>query len=295
MENKSHNSNLLTNPHNEGVVLLKLSKLKPFEEQPFKVLLDDSMTELVQSISERGVLTPIVVRPHKEEGYEILSGHRRVKACELAGRHKIPAFIRELDDDKAAIFLVDSNLQRENLLPSEKAYAYRMKMEALKHQGFRIDLTSSQIGTRLRTDEVVANEAGESRSQLQRYIRLTNLIDKLLDKVDEKKIPVNAAVELSYLDTKSQVNIADIIEYDEVPVSVKQAKLIRQSAEDGKTSLEEFSRILNDKTEESASITIKDNKIRKYFPESYSKKQMLETIYSLLEEWSVRNGGNIND
>ena len=295
MENKSHNSNLLTNPHNEGVVLLKLSKLKPFEEQPFKVLLDDSMTELVQSIKQRGVLTPIVVRPHKEEGYEILSGHRRVKACELAGRHKIPAFIRDLDDDKAAIFLVDSNLQRENLLPSEKAYAYRMKMEALKHQGFRTDLTSSQIGTKLRTDEIAANEAGESRSQLQRYIRLTNLIDKLLDKVDEKKIPVNAAVELSYLDTKSQVNVADIIEYDEIPVSVKQAKLMRQSAEDGRASLEEFSKILNDKTEQSSSITIKDNKIRKYFPESYSKKQMLETIYSLLKEWYLRNGGNIND
>ena len=195
----------------EEIRQMSVSELKPFESQPFKVLMDESMDELVQSIKESGVLSPLVVRPHKDGGYEILSGHRRATACKLAGREKVPVIVRNLDDDMATIFLVDSNLQRENILPSEKAYAYRLKLEAMKHQGQRSDLTSSQFGTKLRSDSILAQQVGESRNQIQRYIRLTELIDPLLDMVDDKKLPINSAVELSYLGSKAQSDVVKAI------------------------------------------------------------------------------------
>ena len=287
MKNKQSIPCSVINTHNEEIALLNISSLIPYEDQPFKVLLDESMTELVQSINERGILTPIVVRPHTDGGYEILSGHRRVKACEIAGKNKIPAVIRDFDDDMAAIFLVDSNIQRDNILPSEKAYAYRLKLEAMKRQGCRTDLTSAQIGRKsgVESRELLAEQVGESRNQISRYIRLTNLIDRLLDKVDEKKIPVNAAVELSYLGTKAQADIVEIMEYDEVSVSLKQAEKIRKNSKEGKIPIEEIARILNEDETKKVSFTLKNDKIRKYFPEGYSKKQIEEIVISLLEEW----------
>lgn len=287
MKNKQSIPCSVINTHNEEIALLSISSLIPYEDQPFKVLLDESMTELVQSINERGILTPIVVRPHTDGGYEILSGHRRVKACEIAGKKKIPAVIRDFDDDMAAIFLVDSNIQRDNILPSEKAYAYRLKLEAMKRQGCRTDLTSDQIGRKsgVESRELLAEQVGESKIQISRYIRLTNLIDRLLDKVDEKKIPVNAAVELSYLGTKAQADIVEIMEYDEVSVSLKQAEKIRKNSKEGKIPIEEIARILNEDETKKVSFTLKNDKIRKYFPEGYSKKQIEEIVISLLEEW----------
>ena len=287
MKNKQSIPCSVINTHNEEIALLNISNLIPFEDQPFKVLLDDSMTELVQSINERGILTPIVVRPLKSGDYEILSGHRRVKACEIAGKNKIPAVIRDFDDDMAAIFLVDSNIQRDNILPSEKAYAYRLKLEAMKRQGCRTDLTSDQFGRKsgVESRELLAEQVGESKIRISRYIRLTNLIDRLLDKVDEKKIPVNAAVELSYLGTRAQADIVEIMEYDEVSISLKQAEKIRKSSKEGKIPIEEITRILNEDETKKVSFTLKNDKIRKYFPEGYSKKQIEEVVISLLEEW----------
>ena len=198
--------------NSEEIKPVPLSELKPFEQQPFKVLLDESMDELVDSIKQCGVLTPVIARPHKDGGYEILSGHRRVKACELAGITEIPVVVKNLDDDTATILLVDSNLQREHILPSEKAFAYQMKLEAMKRQGERTDLTSSQFGTKLRSDDELAEQVGESRNQIQRYIRLTNLIDPILQMVDDNQIAMNAAVELSYLGSKEQAAVMQSIE-----------------------------------------------------------------------------------
>ncbi|MGN0179060.1 MAG: ParB/RepB/Spo0J family partition protein [Monoglobaceae bacterium] len=204
---------------------IPLSELKPFESQPFKVLLDESMTELNESIKDVGVLSPIIARPHKDGGYEILSGHRRVKACELGGITEVPVVVKDIDDDTATILLVDSNLQRENILPSEKAYAYQMKLEAMKHQG---KSASSQIGTKLRSDEEIAIQTGESRNQIQRYIRLTNLIDPILQMVDEKQIAFNAAVEISYLGSLEQAELYNMIEKEQTSPSIEQAKKLHQ-------------------------------------------------------------------
>ena len=266
---------------------IPIKQLRPFENQPFKVLMDDSMYELAESVKGRGVLTPIAVRPHPEGGYEILSGHRRVKACEMAGKSQVPAKILDLDDDMAIIFLVESNIQREHLLPSEKAYAYRMRMEAMKRQGLRTDLTSSQIGTKFRTDEMLAKEMKESRNQIHRYIRLTNLIDTLLNLVDVKKVPVNAAVELSYLGTKAQADIVAIMERDEVTVSFKQAKEIRAKASDGKIAANAIASILQEREPVHGNVTLKEKNIRQYFPKGYTRRQMEAVVLSLLEQWSA--------
>jgi len=206
---------------------IHISKFRPYIDQPFKVLFDASMQELAESIRENGVLSPIIARPVEDGLYEIVAGHRRIEACKMAKVVKIPTIIRDIDDDDAAIMLVDSNLQREHILPSEKARAYKLKLDALKNQGKRSDLTSSRIGTKLRADEQVVLDSGESRNQIHRYIRLNNLVDPLLDLVDMGSIPVNAAVELSYLGTKAQVDIAEIVIRDEMPVSLKQAGKIR--------------------------------------------------------------------
>lgn len=270
----------------EEIKPVALSELKPFEEQPFKVLLDESMDELVESIKQSGVLSPIIARLHKDGGYEILSGHRRAKACELAGITEIPTVIKNLDDDTAMILLVDSNLQRENILPSEKAFAYQLKLQAMKRQGTRRDLTSSQFGTKLRSDEELANQTGESRNQIQRYIRLTNLIDPLLDMVDNKQIAMNAAVELSYLGSKEQAEVLKAIEREEAPPSIAQASKIRRFSQEGKLNSDVIDSIMQEQKPEKISITFKEDRLRKYFPKSYTPKQMEDTMVKLLENWS---------
>lgn len=269
----------------EEIKPIPISELKPFEQQPFKVLLDESMDELVDSIKQSGVLSPIVARPHKEGGYEILSGHRRVKACELAGISEVPVVIKNLDDDTATILLVDSNLQRENILPSEKAFAYQLKLEAMKRQGARTDLTSSQIGTKLRSDDELAKQTGESRNQIQRYIRLTNLIDPLLEMVDNKQIAMNAAVELSYLGSKEQSEVVKAIEREAASPSIDQAKKMRKFSQNGKLDGNVVESIMQEQKPEKVKITLGEDKLRKYFPKSYSKQQIEDTVMKLIEGW----------
>ena len=275
---------------NDEIRQMSVSELKPFEAQPFKVLMDESMDELVQSIKESGVLSPLVVRPHKDGGYEILSGHRRATACKLAGRDKVPVIIRHLDDDMAAIFLVDSNLQRENILPSEKAYAYRLKLEAMKRQGWRTDLTSAQIGRKSGKEsrEILAEQVGESKNQISRYIRLTELIDPLLDLVDNKKLPINSAVELSYLGSKFQSDVAKAIERDETAPSIEQATKIRRFAESGILSAKAIDRIMREERRKKRSFTLKEDMLNQYFPEEFTVEQIREVLVKLLEHWSSR-------
>lgn len=277
-------------PKNERVQKLPVSQLKPFEEQPFKVLLDESMDELVASIKESGVLSPIIARPHKDGGYEILSGHRRAKACEIAGIKNVPVIVKNLDDDTAAILLVDSNLQRDHILPSEKAYAYRLKLEAMKRKAGRPSKeNSAQIGSNYsgkESREILAEQVGESRNQISRYIRLTELIDPLLDMVDEKKLPLNAAVELSYLGSKAQSEIVKSIERNEITPSIEQASKIRRYAEDGLLSTKLIDKIIREQKPGKIRITIKEDKLRKYFPEDFTPKQMEDTIIGLIENWA---------
>lgn len=275
----------ISNSSEREVKKIHISELKSAEIRPFKVKMDETLIELAESIRLNGVLEAITVRKHKKGGYEILSGYRRVEACKLAKVIKIPAIIKELDDDNAIILMVDSNLHREKILPSEKGYAYKLKLDALKRQGKRSDLTSSQIGTKLRADEVLAKSVGESRNQVQRYIRLTNLIDKLLNMVDNDVIPLNAAVELSYLGSKAQADIADIIEKDEIKVSINQATKIKQISKDGKINYDVLELILTEEKPEKFNITLKEKKLKKYFPENYSKKQIENIVFQLLELW----------
>ena len=272
----------------EEVKPIKIDDLKPFAEQPFKVLEDESMDELVESIKQSGVLTPIVARPHPEGGYEIVSGHRRVRACRIAGITEVPVVIKELDDDTAIILLVDSNLQIENILPSEKAKAYEMKLEAMKRQGARTDLTSVQIGQKLdgsTSREELGKQFGESSVQVQRYIRLTNLIEPLLDMVDNKQIALNAAVELSYLGTKAQSEVLETIEMEENSPSIEQAKKIRKFSEEGRLNSDVILSIMQEHKPEKIKISFDDEQIKKYFPKSVTKKQIEDTIIKLLEAW----------
>ena len=266
----------------EEIVPADIKNLKPYTEQPFKVLLDNSMDELCASIEQYGILSPVIVRPHKDSGYEILSGHRRVKACELLGIEEVPVVVKELDDDTAAILLVDSNLQRENILPSEKAFAYKLKMEAMKHQG---KSTSSQIGTKLRTDEEIALKFGESRNQVQRYIRLTNLIDPLLDLVDKNEMAMSAGVELSYLGSRLQSEIYKIVEREQTPPSIAQAAKLRKTAEDGNLDESTLEFILTAQKEPGIKLVIYEDKLRRYFPKSYTKEQIEDTVMKLIQKW----------
>lgn len=271
----------------EEIKPVALSELKPFEEQPFKVLLDESMDELVESIKQSGVLSPIIARPHKDGGYEILSGHRRAKACELAGITEIPTVIKNLDDDTATILLVDSNLQRENILPSEKAFAYQLKLEAMKRKAGRPSKENSrQIVGNLESADILGKDIGESGRQIQRYIRLTNLITPILDMVDEKKIAMNAAVELSYLGSKEQAEVLKAIEREETPPSIAQASKIRRFSQEGKLNSDVIDSIMQEQKPEKISITFKEDRLRKYFPKSYTPKQMEDTMVKLLENWS---------
>ena len=269
----------------EEIKPVPISELKPFTEQPFKVKLDEDMDALVDSIKQCGVLTPVIARPHKDGGYEILSGHRRVKACELAGITDIPVVVKNLDNDTATILLVDSNLQREHILPSEKAFAYQMKLEAMKRQGARTDLTSSQIGTKLRSDIELAEQVGESRNQIQRYIRLTNLIDPILDMVDNNQIAMNAAVEISYLGSNEQAAVMQSIEKEETSPSIAQARKMRKFHQEGNLSNAVIDSIMMEQKPETVKITLGEDKLKKYFPKSYSKAKMEEIILKLLDKW----------
>ena len=265
---------------------MPLSDLHPFEGHPFKVLDDELMAQTVESIKQIGVVSPLIVRPDPEGGYEILSGHRRLHAAQLAGLETVPVIVKEMDDDAAIIFMVDSNLQRENILPSERAFSYKMKLEAMKHQGERGDLTSAQVGPKSWAAQVVAEEAGDSKSQVKRYIRLTNLIPEILDMVDEKKIAFNPAVELSYLKPSEQKKFLEAMDYAQASPSLSQAQRLKKLSQEGGCTLDAMCEVMNEiKKDELDHVTIKNEVLRKYFPKSYTPKQMQDTIIRLLEKW----------
>lgn len=270
---------------------MPLSDLHPFEGHPFKVLDDELMEQTVESIKQIGVVSPLIVRPDPEGGYEILSGHRRLHAAQLAGLETVPVIVKEMDDDAAIIFMVDSNLQRENILPSERAFSYKMKLEAMKHQGERADLqsetTSRQLGEKLQTSvAVMSEEMGESQRQIQRFIRLTNLIPEILDMVDEKKISFNPAVELSYLKTSEQKEFLEAMDYAQASPSLSQAQRLKKLSQEGGCTLDAMCEVMNEiKKDELDHVTIKNEVLRKYFPKSYTPKQMQDTIIRLLEKW----------
>ena len=273
----------------EQVQQIPIGELFPFKNHPFKVLDDESMQRTVESVEQYGVLSPLIARPRPEGGYEIISGHRRQHAAQLAGLDALPVIVRNMDDDAAVLLMVDSNLQRENILPSERAFAYKMKLEALKNQGARSDLTSSQIGTKLRADEKVAQDSGESRNQIQRFIRLTNLIPELLDMVDEKKIAFNPAVELSYLDESQQRDFLEAMNDTQNAPSLSQAQQLKKMAQQGDFSYEKaFDVMGQEKKSEKDTVTIKNETLRKYFPRSYTPKQMEEKIIQLLDAWQKK-------
>ena len=270
--------------NSEEIQILPLSEIKLYEDAPFKVRFDENMAELVESIKENGVLVPAIARPHPEGGVELLSGQRRLKACELAEIKEIPVIVKDLDDDAAIILLVDSNLHREDILPSEKAFAYQMKLEALKRQGKRTDLTSRQIGEKLSVDTVSENSADSSRS-IHRYIRLTNLIDPILEMVDNKQIAFNAAVELSYLGSKEQAEVFESIEAEEAAPSIEQSRKIRRFSQEGKLNTAVIESIMQEQKPEKIKIILEEDKIKRYFPNNYTRRQIEYTVMRLLEQW----------
>lgn len=273
----------------EEIKPVPISELKPFTEQPFKVKLDEDMDALVESIKQCGVLTPVIARPHKDGGYEILSGHRRVKACELAGITDIPVVIKNLDDDTATILLVDSNLQREHILPSEKAFAYQMKLEAMKRKAGRPTKENcEQIAHNFdgkKSSEILGEQVGESKDQIRRYIRLTNLIDPILNMVDNNQIAMNAAVEISYLGSKEQAAVMQSIEKEETSPSIAQARKMRKFHQEGNLSNAVIDSIMMEQKPETVKITLGEDKLKKYFPKSYTKAKMEEIILKLLDKW----------
>ena len=265
---------------------MPLSDLHPFEGHPFKVLDDELMEQTVESIKQIGVVSPLIVRPDPEGGFEILSGHRRLHAAQLAGLETVPVIVKEMDDDAAIIFMVDSNLQRENILPSERAFSYKMKLEAMKHQGQRGDLTSDQVGQKSWAVNQLADDANESKTQVQRFIRLTNLIPEILDMVDEKKIAFNPAVELSYLKPSEQKEFLEAMDYAQASPSLSQAQRLKKLSQEGDCTLDAMCEVMNEiKKDELDHVTIKNEVLRKYFPKSYTPKQMQDTIIRLLEKW----------
>lgn len=273
----------------ERVQEIPLSELHPFEGHPFKVLDDDEMQKTVESVRDFGVLTPAIARPDPDGGYEIISGHRRHRASELAGKETMPVIVREMDDDAAIILMVDANLQRETILPSERAYAYKMKLDALKHQGARTDLTSDQVGPKLTAAEKIAEEANDSQTQVKRYIRLTELIPELLDMVDTGQIKFNPAVELSYLAHEEQKDFLEAMDYAQAAPSLSQAQRIKKLAQDGNCTLDAMCEIMNEmKKDELDKVTLKTSVLRKYFPKSYTNKQMEDKIIQLLEQWQKK-------
>ena len=265
---------------------MPLSDLHPFEGHPFKVLDDELMEQTVESIKQIGVVSPLIVRPDPEGGFEILSGHRRLHAAQLAGLETVPVIVKEMDDDAAIIFMVDSNLQRENILPSERAFSYKMKLEAMKHQGQRGDLTSDQVGQKSWAVNQLADDANESKTQVQRFIRLTNLIPEILNMVDEKKIAFNPAVELSYLKPSEQKEFLEAMDYAQASPSLSQAQRLKKLSQEGGCTLDAMCEVMNEiKKDELDHVTIKNEVLRKYFPKSYTPKQMQDTIIRLLEKW----------
>ena len=273
----------------EQVQQILVEELFPFKDHPFRVQDDEEMENAVKSISQYGVLTPLIARPRPEGGYEIISGHRRQHAAQLTGLETVPVIVRDMSDDAATILMVDSNLQRENILPSERAFAYKMKMEAIKNQGARSDLTSSQVGTKLRADEKVAKDSGESRNQVQRFVRLTNLVPELLDMVDEKKISFNPAVELSYLDEKQQQDFLEAMDASQNAPSLSQAIRIKKLAQQGEFDYDAVYNIMNEeKKSELDTVTIKNETLRKYFPRNYTPRQMESIIIKLLDQWQLK-------
>ena len=270
----------------EQVQQIPIGELFPFKNHPFKVLDDESMQRTVESVEQYGVLSPLIARPRPEGGYEIISGHRRQHAAQLAGLETLPVIVRQMDDDAAVLLMVDSNLQRENILPSERAFAYKMKLEAIKNQGARSDLTSPQLAAKFRSDDAVAKDQGISGDTVRRYIRLTSLIPELLDMVDEKKIAFNPAVELSYLDESQQRDFLEAMQDTQNAPSLSQAQRLKKLAQEGHFSYDvAFAVMGEEKKDELDKVVIKNDTLRKYFPRSYTPKQMEDTIIKLLEQW----------
>ena len=277
----------------ERVQEIPLDQLKPFKNHPFKVRDDQRMLDTLDSSREYGVLVPAIARPDPEGGYELISGHRRKRGCEMAGLQTMPVIIRNLDDDAAVLVMVDSNIQREELLPSERAFAYKMKLEALKHQGARSDLTSSQLGTKLRADELLAQQAGESRNQVQRFIRLTELISELLDMVDERKLAFNPAVEVSYLKRDEQRMLLEAMDAEQTTPSLSQAQRLKKFSQEGRLTEEAMSAIMSEeKKGDMDKVTLRSDTLRRYFPKSYTPKQMEQTIIKLLDVWQKQRQKN---
>ena len=277
----------------EKVQRIPIAELVPFKNHPFKVVDDEAMLRTTESIAQFGVLTPLIARPLEDGGYEIISGHRRAHAAEAAGLTEVPVIVRDMDNDAATVLMVDSNLQREQILPSERAFAYKMKLEAMKHQGERTDLqedaTSSQVGTKLRSDELLAEQTGESRNQVQRFIRLTNLIPELLDMVDQKQISFNPAVELSYLTPEEQAHVIEAMDFTQAAPSLSQAQRLKKLSQEGGCSLEAMCDIMGEvKKGDLERVAFKSEQLRKYFPKSYTPKQMSDTIIKLLEQWQKK-------
>lgn len=273
----------------ERVQEIPLDQLKPFRNHPFKVRDDQRMLDTVDSIREYGVLVPAIARPDPEGGYELISGHRRKRGCEMAGLQTMPVIIRDLDDDAAVLVMVDSNIQREELLPSERAFAYKMKLEALKHQGARMDLTSCQVGTKLRADEKLAESVNESARTVQRFIRLTELISELLDMVDERKLAFNPAVEVSYLKRDEQRMLLEAMDAEQTTPSLSQAQRLKKFSQEGRLTEEAMSAIMSEeKKSDMDKVTLRSDTLRRYFPKSYTPKQMEQTIIKLLDVWKQR-------
>ena len=274
----------------EKVDTVVIDDLHPFKHHPFKVLDNEEMNQMVESVQQFGILNPLIVRPDENGTYEIVSGHRRARAAELAGLTTVPAIVRQLDDDAAIILMVDSNLARENILPSEKAWSYKLKLDAMKRQAGRPSKDNmSQVGTQKRSDQLMAEEIGESRNQIQRYIRLTNLIPELLDMVDAKQISFNPAVELSYLKPFEQTQFISAMEYGGAPPTLSQAQRIKRLSQDGHCGIDAMCAIMSEeKKVDMDKVTIKPDVLKKYFPKSYTPKQMEDTIVKLLEQWQQK-------
>ena len=274
------------NEKTEQIIEMKLSELRPFKNHPYKVIDDELMQQTADSISSVGILTPLIVREDKNGGYEILSGHRRLRACEILGMETVPVIVKQLDDDAATIFMVDSNLQRENILPSERAMAYKMKMDALKRQGERSDLTSDQVGPKLWTAEKLAKDTGESATQIKRYIRLSNLVPELMDKVDSEEIALTPAVELSFLSEAEQYGFLDAMEYSQNVPSLSQAQRIRKLAQKGECTDDNMRTIMSEEKKDGFDrISFEGTELQKYFPRSFSRQKIRDTIIKLLEAW----------
>ena len=277
----------------ERVQEIPLDQLKPFRNHPFKVRDDQRMLDTVDSIREYGVLVPAIARPDPEGGYELISGHRRKRGCEMAGLQTMPVIIRDLDDDAAVLVMVDSNIQREELLPSERAFAYKMKLEALKHQGARMDLTSCQVGTKLRADEKLAESVNASARTVQRFIRLTELISELLDMVDERKLAFNPAVEVSYLKRDEQRMLLEAMDAEQTTPSLSQAQRLKKFSQEGRLTEEAMSAIMSEeKKSDMDKVTLRSDTLRRYFPKSYTPKQMEQTIIKLLDVWQKQRQKN---